>query len=493
MRNWRSFADGTIYCHRSLRKVCYGCSNIPVRFHNSCCTSGSLAGAGVGLGSIVRSSEFLRHRLREVDPPVARSLTSVSYSRDRGLGKAAPFSSVERYFSSPPRAADDQATVLGPGAASFSPSLMLRPWTSVDDKESDYHHFFIPGEQKEFRINKNLRLPWQRELLTPDDAVCVGSSHGWIAFIHPRNCFVYLFNPLMISSSDLPYIPLPPVETLPSNIRGVVVHKSDQHSAPCPSLVKQFTFDHGESGFVYTLFPQEVKEFIIHMVVLSSPPPLSPTTPSNCTVMACHSALDIAFCKPWDESWTPLQGSIGPCADIVYFSKEGRFYNLGDNKELEAWDLSDPSSPKSSVMRPSFCERELDFSELILRDHCSCVSYLVDSSGDLLLVLKYSSSESEDCLPTRRIDVYKLNFAENKWEFVECLGDRAIFLGWKYSFSVSTRDYPDLNKNSVYFTSSYGGFDKGIFNLEDNSVTPFFQRTWKDTEPPPIWLHCTSI
>uniref|UniRef100_A0A5B7BVM8 KIB1-4 beta-propeller domain-containing protein n=1 Tax=Davidia involucrata TaxID=16924 RepID=A0A5B7BVM8_DAVIN len=489
MRNWRSFADGTIYCHRSLRKVCYGCSNIPVRFHNSCCTSGSLAGAGVGLGSIVRSSEFLRRRLREVDPAVARSLTSVSYSRDQGLGKAAPFSSVGRCFSSPPQAADDQATVLGPRAASFRPCLMLRRRgrATVDDEDEemsetaddkDYYHLFSLAEQKEFRVKKNLRLPWQRELLSPDDAICVGSSHGWLAFIHP----------------------LPPVETLPS-----VCSSIRQKSTTSTSIAMQFVCRLFNS-LTEVVSPENLSESFIEKIVFSSAPSPIPF-PSNpyqldthnnnnedCIVMAMQAGYgyleEPVFCKPGDTAWTSLPGEMRDCIDILYLSKDQHFYILSRDQWVEAWDFRNPASPKSTLIEASIDKHEL----LPERpsDYC-LIRYLAESSsGDLLMVIRCADGNYK----TRQFEVYKLDFIRKKWVYLPSLGDGVLFVGANHSVSVTALDFPWLRKNSIYFACMDNEVidnprmthDFGVFNLEDNSVAPFDGCDLKKIQLPPVWV-----
>lgn len=54
------------------------------------------------------------------------------------------------------------------------------------------------------------------------------------------------------------------------------------------------------------------------------------------------------------------------------------------------------------------------------------------------------------------MSTYKLNFTSKKWEKVECLNDRALCLGDKQSaMSISTRDFPEFEENSIYSASGF--------------------------------------
>ncbi|KAA8526986.1 hypothetical protein F0562_008785 [Nyssa sinensis] len=176
---------------------------------------------------------------------------------------------------------------------------------------------------------------------------------------------------------------------------------------------------------------------------------------------------------------------------------------------LETWDLRDSSSPKHTNFRiplPSrFCfPQEMSECEQLLRCYCNCRRYIVESTGDLLIVFRYCveavdmdgniiddmfeyEDSSEPVYGTVRFDVYKLHRQQNKWSYIKSIGDRALFLGINHSLSLSSKDFPELRGNSIYFTdddldelrteeTSIGGLDLGIFNLEDNSVKPYYPR-----------------
>ncbi|XP_059638432.1 uncharacterized protein LOC132280674 [Cornus florida] len=245
--------------------------------------------------------------------------------------------------------------------------------------------------------------------------------------------------------------------------------------------------------------------------------------------MAIHGGFyDIAFCKPGNDRWTILDGSRPPYSDIVYFSKDQRFYAINSDCSMEAWDLRDPSCPKIQVFDGASLRPGKLGHELRLSYNCVKRNYLVESSGDLLLLSRFvalSVAESgidhpesfkerfyrylrteaiernyyirdNDAYWTLGFDVHKLDYYHGKWEPVECLGDRALFVGSNHSFSLSTLDYPELIGNSIYFSDDnfeefnnvYHGHDNGIFCLGDNNLKRFYPVRLKIIDPHPVWV-----
>jgi hypothetical protein len=152
---------------------------------------------------------------------------------------------------------------------------------------------------------------------------------------------------------------------------------------------------------------------------------------------------------------------------------------------FEGWDLQQPF-PKM-IHRLDHTTYEYDQRTF---------EYLVESLGDILLVVRYLGPPTCPPSKTLRFDVFKLDFQQQTMERVECLGDRVLFL-CKYSFSVSAKDFPELNPNSIYFThddeeywpgiytivgytEEYCGgencedYDIGFYCLEDHSITPLY-------------------
>ncbi|XP_059668100.1 uncharacterized protein LOC132313353 [Cornus florida] len=491
--NWRSCGNRMLYSHRSMQKIWCNCSN-PASFHNS--STGGGSGLLLGGGCFKKAAMFL---------PIRR------------------FSS-----SSPP---------VSPRSLSSSPLLMVPPGVNVVDHHNsessnknneDYFHFFSLSEQSQFRVRRTLSVPWQRELLMPNGAFCVGSSHGWLVFNQPHNCHPYLYNPL-IDSPHFPYIPLPSIETIPS-VLGFRSLKSD-HSSPSPSLITQFINliheDCNSEEYTYEekMSPERACRYFVQRLVMSSAPTVpcyssslsKPQIDGNCTIMAIHSGGDeIGFCKPGDERWTMLDVSGPMYADIIYCSKDQRFFALRFDFSIEAWDLRDPSRPQKQFFHsPDFCEGKIwkKIRESYIWDPRI---YLVESCGDILLLCRFIALSrivevenkinddewenyfihDDDAYWTMGFDVHKFDSDNNKWERVECLGDRAMFVGYNNSFSLSTRDYPELVGNSIYFAddnlngfnNTYGGHDNGVFSLEDNRIKPYYPSREKVIGPHPVWV-----
>ncbi|XP_059665598.1 uncharacterized protein LOC132311617 [Cornus florida] len=436
----------------------------------------------------------------------------------------------------PPQAATATATTTVDeekfGSLLSSPLMIVPPFSKTeeeyDDDYNDYFHFFRVADQKKYRVRKNLGLAWQREYLTPDNAACIGSTHGWLVFLDPRNGYLYLLNPFikhqnfssLHNHNHLPYIPLPSLETLPT-VKGMRVLKSDNLS-PSTSLVRDFLMTFFDQTNEHKSPPSETVALrTIHDVVLSSSPSSSPDNDqcTTTTTAVMNYGGDLYFCKLGvDERWTLLSNDISynRCCDVIYFSKDGRFYSSGNHHEyhqLEAWDLTDHSCPKHQLIDPTFSNPRT-IPDIPKTWHDSFVKYLVESSGDLLLVFRIFNTEfvpggkEKDPIDppkfhrTLRFVVHKLNFKLNKWEHVKCLDDRSLFVGYNHSFSLSTRDYPELRGNSIYFTENYEelllmcntGHDNGVFHLDDNSINYYRTRDWKCTEPhyllvpSPVWI-----
>ncbi|XP_010274421.1 PREDICTED: F-box protein SKIP23-like [Nelumbo nucifera] len=186
---------------------------------------------------------------------------------------------------------------------------------------------------------------------------------------------------------------------------------------------------------------------------------------------------DLAFCRAGDESWTILRRGFRPYDDIIYHKE--RFYTLGNHGGLDAWDVSS-SSPKRTVIA--------QVPPVLTGGRVIHKRYLVESSGDLLLVLRHDYFDDDANSPsqlhrTGGFKVFKLEERSSmnpRWVEVKSIGDRVLFLGDNYSVSISAREFPECSANCIYFTddngldcsinTEWGVHDLGIFNIQEKTI-----------------------
>lgn len=409
--------------------------------------------------------------------------------------------------------------------ASSLPSLMLPPGLVIrshqqeeKDHEEEYLYRFYSMEDKKIGGVKNDKcrlLPWEKDVLLPTEARCVGSTHGWLAYVIPLNNAspaICLFKHPPLSSHDFfspsSMVRLPPIDTLPhvtavrtqkgassSSYYGIKAAASRDHhhhafsSGPPSPVTRNYCLANSEYRVRHRAYSSElVSEEIIHKLVLSSQPTTS--SKNSCIAMAMFDMqFQLAFCRlendnytyaPCRSPWTSLDPTkYGRYLDVIYSHNDQLFYaltsaNTGDDgcyhRILECWDLTDPDSPpKRTAVIDARVHQQLSQPEEILRDS-QCYeehAYLVESEGELLLVdrfvdftfrlddnVRVANFVEFNPYRTLRFDVYKLDSSRENWEPLKCLGDRALFVGLNHSFSVSTRGHsPQLiESNAIYFT-----------------------------------------
>ncbi|PSS01043.1 F-box protein [Actinidia chinensis var. chinensis] len=274
---------------------------------------------------------------------------------------------------------------------------------------------------------------------------CWGSSHGWLVTIG-TDLEMHILNPL-----SRVQISLPPL------------HK-------CSNLKK----------LICT--PKEFRDYFVYKAVISS----SPADP-NCIVMAIYSDHGkIAFTRPSDKAWTPLECSHVWLEDIIYLN--GNVYAVECSRDVLMFDFTG-SHLKTIAFAPAQEEGGSDYE----------AKYLVELGGEIYMVIR--------CLyDTRIIDtpylrtwvfvVYKLDTCREKWEKVDGLGNWSIFVGSNYSFSVSASDDSECRKNCIYFMDDYcgmynmpGSYDTGIYDLDSCKVEPYLtDKVSRYAYSVPLWI-----
>ncbi|KAE9454807.1 hypothetical protein C3L33_13325, partial [Rhododendron williamsianum] len=231
----------------------------------------------------------------------------------------------------------------------------------------------------------------------------------------------------------------------------------------------------------------------------------------------------LALARPGYSTWVPVELETPyPCfEDVVCYGGDQIFGVRKDGSlvlcKIDDDDSATPPKAKAFSFAPALGRQHLQRVEEVRRKKV----YLVESEGDLLLVLRLWRDPPRPPLLTQEVDVssfivFKLNFATREWVELELqggfLGNRTLFVGDSYSMSFSARHGLRCQPNSIYYSDDLphwsglhfnrkararpqaGGRmvrDMGIFNLEDLTFR-FRYLGVNDARPPffspPIWV-----
>lgn len=212
-------------------------------------------------------------------------------------------------------------------------------------------------------------------------------------------------------------------------------------------------------------------------------------------LLTIHLSGKLVVYKSGDEKWRVIDDLPSPYDDVIF--REGKLYavdNSGRTVLVNYVDLS------VKVVANSVFGGDKKF--------------LVDSNGELLLVDMYLSNGPEnnmdfdewfefyDCYMNERtlkFKVFRLDENAGTWIEVTGLGDRMLFLGENFTFSVNASDV-NCKGNCILFTNHCSGRQEddvwksrgaGVFDLESGSIEPigspseYSKMFW----PPPEWVY----
>ncbi|KAL7104234.1 hypothetical protein ACP275_08G231000 [Erythranthe tilingii] len=361
--------------------------------------------------------------------------------------------------------------------SNISPWLMIPP---ASEGGNMVYKFYSIADDKVFGLKENPDYP-----VPDDDAVLVGSSHGWLALFNERNHDLFLWNPLTGR-----HVKLPLIETLDlGGGRGVV-----------------------------------------SQVLVSCSPELQ-----DCRAMMTYGPEDrLAFCCPGRSTeWTQIGDLYHTLDDLhhildddeddmdlarsymsfVYSTKHKLFFCVTQFGHFEAWDLRNPDSPMLTPIDLSADEENYPIAsrseeELELKKLCRTVKFLVvnQKSGDVFLArrfileqvdtngsfveVNYENSVTGYDLgyPYKTIgfDVHKYDEENRALRYMDggSLDGLAFFIGLNHGFALSAGEFPELKPNSIYYTDVlsppewidciYGGHDLGIFSYQERTISPCF-------------------
>ncbi|XP_030533868.1 F-box protein SKIP23-like [Rhodamnia argentea] len=340
---------------------------------------------------------------------------------------------------------------------------------------------------------------------------CVGSSHGWLVLLD-KGSEPYLLDPLLGGRRVLR---LPPVETFPCVLR---VFRSDDDGCGLAALYETVHLGCWRNTTLLSL--QTLSDYIVSKAVLSANPNDVDKGKSCWVVVIFGSESKLAFCGCKDfgggGAWTELTGIHAPYSDVIFY--DGTLFALCNNGFVEAWDFNRDSPIKIMEIKSSFPPKSAEAAHA-LRKVCFTNSYLVEAGGEILLLVRFAGyfvngdgvPVEEDYLLTEEdthplvcpyrtlyFHVYMLDMNTEEWMGLDSIGHRAVFVGGSQSASVSARDFPELEANSVYFTDDYwepaerddlyGGHDMGVYNLQSGKVKEICELGSDKIEPPPFWV-----
>ncbi|KAF7096607.1 hypothetical protein CFC21_098521 [Triticum aestivum] len=298
----------------------------------------------------------------------------------------------------------------------------------------------------------------------------IGSTHGWIVTMDKRSDLT-LLNPI---TGDR--IALPPATTMehvkPILNDGGVLEKYEvsYYDGELPRVE--------DTPYVSDL--DEYGDFFYTKAILSSDP-----SKGECIVMLIHQPYaQLSFTKVGDVHWNWLK-ICNFYADCI--SHDGWFYAMTPQGAIDAFNLNGPSVIHERVLPDMFLFGER--------------SYIVKAPwGDVLQVdrkqiLDHEQPGGETYIT--KIEVYKVDFVEQKRVKMKGIGDHALFIGKSTTSCFSVKHHPDLMPNHVYFTDDHDDElvtgkddlrDIGVYNLEtDTTCKVVYPEPWR-TWFPPIWL-----
>ncbi|XP_050883927.1 F-box protein SKIP23 [Lathyrus oleraceus] len=176
----------------------------------------------------------------------------------------------------------------------------------------------------------------------------------------------------------------------------------------------------------------------LNKVVLSSSPSLS----SDFVAFAILNSSALAFYRKGHDSWVLFNvNGYHVWMDVV--SKNNLFYAVSMEGTIAVCDVE---GPRVSVIETT---NSVNLGNQIY--------YVVFSGEDMLLVSSYQ---------TAWFLILKMNWNTLKWEKIQTLGGKMLFLESRSSFSFSATDFARCPTKLIYFTNDVSSKDElGIFSL----------------------------
>ncbi|TVU50892.1 hypothetical protein EJB05_02287, partial [Eragrostis curvula] len=308
-----------------------------------------------------------------------------------------------------------------------------------------------------------------------------GSSHGWIATADACS-ELHLLNPATGEQ-----LALPPVATV-EQVNPVLVDAGELsrydlsfYDATVPRKETQPPQPYGVG---------ELRE-VLYLKVILSGDPSSRGGGDYITAMLIHNPRrQLSFARVGNDDderwhWVTTSPRYSEYSDCIYH--DGAFYAMSRQGGIHRYTIAG-----------TFASCEVIFNDTLPYDAFN-VYIARSSSGDVLQIWRYTDIQEEEPkeMRTDGFEIYKLDLEQQCGVGLRALGDDALLIGHSYTCCLSTKDYPKLLPNHVYFTddSEYWLMEKknirrdvGVYNMEDESfhdlVTLQLWLNW----PNPIWI-----
>ncbi|XBI03586.1 hypothetical protein VPH35_131982 [Triticum aestivum] len=299
----------------------------------------------------------------------------------------------------------------------------------------------LPAGDQHPRVRRELCDPAAktelRSLLDPDRTfqvslprgqavACCGASHGWLIMANELSDLV-LYDPFTAT-----LIPLPPITGFASCIEGVYGDEGK---------IVGYRYGCYTIGRVYDV--QSPGGYFYDKVVLSGPP-------STCRAVAVVIHLDgkrLSFARIGDNHWqqvSVIRRSGDSFADCIYH--RGRFYAVTMEGILKSWDFGGPDKPRKKTV---IAEDDED-----MFDDPVITRYLLSTPwGHLLQVRVFLDTLQRNNV---RIEIDRLDLKSQTRVALssgKALRRHAAFVGQNSPGILSTKEFPKLKSDCIYFTT----------------------------------------
>ncbi|XP_050373411.1 uncharacterized protein LOC126791057 [Argentina anserina] len=301
--------------------------------------------------------------------------------------------------------------------------------------------------------NSNTNMPEETR-----EAICFGSSHGWLVLLNDQLDF-------MLTTPFLPGIQLslPPLKTFP-DILSITYHKGTTYAY---NIVDHFKLERKTAILPIKEDFTSVKDLASKLMrakaVLSSRPTFSSKDQIGVMVIYMFGLEEIrynslAFCTTSDHKWTKLEERKWY---MEIMGRDNEFFVLMKDYTVDVWNFGTSSIPmKKMEIKPDACA-------LLAGPTKKCHKvYLIKTAGTGLMLVAMDYHMSLD-----RLHVYQMEGETPVWKEVESIGNNVLVLGSNNSRVMSHHESLRCDSDSIYYVkkSNSGSYNLKVFSLKDKS------------------------